>query len=196
MLIDESTGRVLRAGCVRLPATSESNESSTKSEGRAMLEALRDVLPGIPPGWGLYESTDSASWVESFEHGSKLKLRRRVRKPDTGPMQAVRAELTTAAGRGIDLKYWARAGSRQSTTYPQVTTAGGTCEARRTGRPTRARAAAPRRGVTTSCASSRRTARRLTRMRPTSRMEARQSQATSECVPYTPLACAPPCGWR
>lgn len=103
LLIDERTGRVLRAGCVRMPATSEGNESSTKSEGRAMREALQDVLPGLPPGWSLYKSTDSASWVESFERDSQLKLRRRVRKPDTGPMQAVKVELTTAAGRGINL---------------------------------------------------------------------------------------------
>ena len=70
-----------------------------------MLEALRDVLPGIPPGWGLYESTDSASWVESFEHGSKLKLRRRVRKRVRKRAHgacAVRARL-----RGEKLPIWA-----------------------------------------------------------------------------------------
>ena len=64
LLLDEETGRVLRAGCKRLPATGEANDYSTKSEGEAVLEAVRDLLPGLPKSVQLVESlvSRSPSW--------------------------------------------------------------------------------------------------------------------------------------
>ena len=67
LLLDEETGRVLRAGCKRLPATSEDNDYSTKSEGEAVLEAIRDLLPGLLSSVKLVASTDSLGWKVKYE---------------------------------------------------------------------------------------------------------------------------------
>ena len=94
LLLDESTGRVLRAGCERLPATSESNDCSTKAEGAAVLEAIRDVLPELPVSVGLVEWTDSLGFKMQHDQlaGGHVKQRRRTRQPDTGTLYAVRRE--------------------------------------------------------------------------------------------------------
>mgnify|MGYP004361924931 CR=1 FL=1 len=103
LLLDEATGYVLRAGCERMPATGEADDYSTKSEGQAVRAGLHDVLPGLPSGWSLRIQTDSAGWVASYEsqQSGQVKLRRTVRKPDTGSLHALLSELETAAGRGV-----------------------------------------------------------------------------------------------
>ena len=105
LLLDEATGYVLRAGCERMPATGEADDYSTKSEGQAVRAGLHDVLPGLPSGWSLRIQTDSAGWVASYEshQSGQMKLRRMVRKPDTGSLHALLSELETAAGRGVRL---------------------------------------------------------------------------------------------
>ena len=94
LLLDESTGRVLRAGCKRLPATSESNDYSTKAEGAAVLEGVRDVLPALPTSVKLIEWTDSLGFQMRYERlaNGLVKQRRRARQPDTGALYAVHRE--------------------------------------------------------------------------------------------------------
>ena len=76
LLLDEHDGRVLRAGCLRLAATSEADDYSTKTEGQAVREAARDVLPGVPPGWSLRTQTGrharglaTSRWAWSIRRG-------------------------------------------------------------------------------------------------------------------------------
>ena len=104
LLMDEETGRVLRAGCKRLPATGEANDYSTKSEGEAVLEAVRDLLPGLPKSVQLVESTDSLGWKVKYEKlvSGQITQRRRARQLDTGKLRAVHRE----AGRRILRVEW------------------------------------------------------------------------------------------
>ena len=94
LLLDEETGRVLRAGCKRLPATGEANDYSTKSEGEAVLEAVRDLLPGLPESVQLVESTDSLGWKVKYDKlvSGQVTQRRETRQPDTGTLRAVHRE--------------------------------------------------------------------------------------------------------
>ena len=94
LLLDEETGRVLRAGCKRLAATGEANDYSTKSEGEAVLEAVRDLLPGLPGSVQLVESTDSLGWKVKYDKliGGQVTQRRQARQPDTGTLRAVHRE--------------------------------------------------------------------------------------------------------
>ena len=89
LLLDESTGRVLRAGCKRLPATSESNDYSTKAEGAAVLEGVRDVLPALPTSVKLIEWTDSLGFQMRYERlaNGLVKQRRRARQPVRPPVR-------------------------------------------------------------------------------------------------------------
>ena len=95
---------MLRAGCKRLPATGEANDYSTKSEGEAVLEAVRDLLPGLPESVQLVESTDSLGWKVRYEKlaSGHITQRRRARQPDTGKLRAVQRE---AGGRILRVEW-------------------------------------------------------------------------------------------
>ena len=101
VLVDEPTGRVVRAGRRRIAATGLTDDYSTKAEGQTILEALRDVLPLLPPGTKLRAYTDSAAWTMSWAAmtAGGMRLRRLLRKPDTGPLRATKRLVGSAATR-------------------------------------------------------------------------------------------------
>ena len=105
VLLDVATGRVLRGGCERMPATGEANDYSTKAEGQTIALALRDVLPGLPLGTEVRVHTDSASWVASWNvvQGGRLKMRRELRKPDMSALHAALQEVGSGAQRGVTI---------------------------------------------------------------------------------------------
>ena len=105
ILVDVTTGRVLRAGCERLPATGEADDYSTKAEGWAIAHALGDVLPGLPAGTEVSGHTDSACCVTGWKALSEgqMATRRALRKPDVQALRVALAHVGEAAGRGVTL---------------------------------------------------------------------------------------------
>lgn len=96
---------VISAGAKRMPSRSRSMESSTSSEERAILLALREEADHIPPGCALLLSTDSDGARQAIEQCcQRHKLARRlVRTPEAGTLQAIDEVFDEMHTRHIDV---------------------------------------------------------------------------------------------
>jgi len=96
---------VISAGAKRMPSRARSMESSTSSEERAILLALREEADHIPHDCALLLSTDSDGARQAIEQCFlRHKLAQRlVRTPEAGTLQAIDEVFDTMYTRNIDV---------------------------------------------------------------------------------------------